>query len=131
MDDGQVAIESNASQEEASTEEVQVSQHTIEHAEEVSEYPAGDAIDQLKGQREDQHEVSKGEVQQVDFCDAQPVATPQQDGDHEAISWQTQEEDEAVEHRGEHGVKGLEALFFLITDFWNVTIAVIVIVRLL
>lgn len=114
VDDGQIPIESNASQEETPTQEVQVSQHAIEDAEKLPEHPSGDTFDHIERQREYQQEVGQGEVQQVDLSDAQPTVTPQEDGNHQAISGQTQKEDEAVEHRTEHRVKLQEYQSFVI-----------------
>lgn len=116
VNNGEVAIKPDAGEEEASAQQVEVLQHALGHAEEVSENPADGDADHLKGKREQEQEVSDGEMQQVDLCDAQAAPTPQQDSGHQAISCQTKEEDDAVEHRLDDGVKALQAQLLIVAN---------------
>lgn len=78
-------------------------------AEKLPKQPTIYIFNYIKRKRDKEHEVSQGEVQQVDLSDAQEAPTSQEDCYHQAIPCHTQQEAQAVQQRLKHGMKGLPA----------------------
>ncbi|KAG7217635.1 hypothetical protein INR49_021323 [Caranx melampygus] len=60
-------------------------------------------------------EKKNGKVQEVDLSNSQEAPTSQEDDYHQAVPYNTQQEDQAVKHRLEHRIKGLQTQILLIT----------------
>lgn len=90
-------------------------QQALQLAEEHPEHPTGGVADYIERKRKKEHEVSQGEVQQVDFGDAQEAPTSQEDGYHQAVPCHAQQKEQAVQHGLEHGMEGLQSTLLSIT----------------
>lgn len=110
MHNCQIPIEPNESEKQTSTENIEVPHHVDKFAEKLAKHPTGQVLDNDERKREKEHEVSQGEVKQVDLIDAQETPALQEDCHHQAVSRHTQQEDGAVEHSLEHRCKGPEFL---------------------
>lgn len=98
-------------------------------AEKLPKQPTIYIFNYIKRKRDKEHEVSQGEVQQVDLGDAQEAPTSQEDCYHQAIPCHTQQEAQAVQQRLKHGMKDLQAnpLIVLTEGFFLICDAVIVV----
>lgn len=85
--------------------------HAYYLAEKLAKHPTGEVLNHSERKCEKEHEVSHGEVKQVDLIDAQEMPAPEEDRYHQAVSCHTQQEDGAVEHSLEHDIEGPQALF--------------------
>ena len=106
VDDGQVAVHSDAGQEQAAAVEVDLVQGYHSLAEEVAQDPAHGALGHSKGQDEDQQEVGHRQVEQEGLGGAARLPVPLQNHQHQDVAQHTQEEDEAIGHGHEHGLEG-------------------------
>lgn len=106
MDDGQVAVHSNAGQEKATAVEVDLVQSNHSFAEEGAQDPAHRALSHSEGQDEDQQEVSHRQMEQKGLSGAARLPVPLQDHQHQDVAHHTQEEDEAISYGHEYGLKG-------------------------
>lgn len=106
----QIPVEPNESKEQTSTENIEMPHHVQKFAEKLAKHPASQVFHNGERESEQEHEVSQGEVKQVDLIDAQETPALQEDRNHQAVSCHAQEEDGAVEQCLEHGGKDPEVL---------------------